>query len=80
VARAERGATRTGVKALDRAHTLAQTQSVSRKQIDEAESDVLFLTLQVENEQKELELKSLELARAEATLELKTIRSPTTAW
>ncbi|MBV9908698.1 MAG: efflux RND transporter periplasmic adaptor subunit [Hyphomicrobiales bacterium] len=63
-------------KAADRAHALAQTQSVSRKQIDEAESDVLVQTLQVENEKRELELKSLELARAEAALELKTIRSP----
>jgi RND family efflux transporter MFP subunit len=63
-------------KTADRAHTLAQTQSVSRKQIDEAESDVLVLTLQVENEKRELELKSLELARAQAALELKTIRSP----
>ena len=63
-------------KAVDRAHTLAQTQSVSRKQIDEAESDVLVLTLQVENEKRELELRTLELARARAALELKTIRSP----
>jgi RND family efflux transporter MFP subunit len=63
-------------KNADRAHTLAQTQSVSQKQIDEAESDVLVLTLQVENERRELELKSLELARAQAALELKTIRSP----
>jgi RND family efflux transporter MFP subunit len=63
-------------KAADRVHTLAQSQSVSRKQIDEAESDVLVLTLQVENEKRELALKGLELARAEAALELKTIRSP----
>src|ERR1700742_2305725 len=55
-------------KAVDRAHALAQTQSVSRKQIDEAESDVLVQTLHVENEKRELELKSLELARAQAAL------------
>jgi multidrug resistance efflux pump len=45
-------------------------------EIDEAELDALVLTLQVEKEKRELELKALDLARAEAALELKTIRSP----
>jgi RND family efflux transporter MFP subunit len=63
-------------KAVERAHVLAQTQSVSIKQIDEAESDVRVLTLRMENEKRELEQKSIDLACAEAALELKTIRSP----
>jgi multidrug efflux pump subunit AcrA (membrane-fusion protein) len=67
-------------KAVDRARTLAQTQSVSRKQIDESESDVLILTLQVEKEKRELELKALELACAQRLSNSRQFVARTTGW
>jgi RND family efflux transporter MFP subunit len=63
-------------KALERAHGLARTENIAPKLVDEAESEVRVLGLQVENERSELEKRKLELARAQAILDLKTIRSP----
>jgi len=63
-------------KELQRVRELASTQSVAARLVDEAETDLVIEQLALDQAHEDKRIAALELERAKANLELRTIRSP----
>lgn len=65
-------------KELARVRDLASSQSVAARLLDQAETDLVVEQLALDQAHEEKRVAGLELERAKANLELRTIRSPVT--
>lgn len=63
-------------KELQRVRELLTSQSVAARLLDEAETDLVIEQLALDQAHEDKRIAALELERAKATLELRTIRSP----
>lgn len=65
-------------KQLERVRELSSSQSIAARVLDEAETDLAVEELALDQAREDRRIAGLELARAQANLRLRTIRSPVT--
>jgi len=65
-----------GSRTLQRNQSLNQTVSVSKQTLDKVNTEALIAKMQLEQERENSEIASIEMARAKAVLNRRTIRAP----